>query len=248
MGRVDITWTEAKRLAPKKRDTWVRVLLLNWWATPLTYLIARYTALTPSHLTLFGFALGVYSAWSSFSEHFTLGAMLYFAHFVLDGMDGKLSRIRKENDTCRGTMDFTLDGIVCALVVIGLAFGYEDHWLTALLLVWMSLHFLDMRFGAMVYNLRATKGITDSKLISSDTGTIYGNNWLISKYVKVQDKMERFGLNALPTTGEAAFLMFIVGPLTGRMYLMTILGILCIIPAMVGNYILAYKLAGKETT
>jgi phosphatidylglycerophosphate synthase len=241
-----ITWQEARQLAPKKRDTWTRVLLLNWWATPLTYLIARYTRMDAKGLTYIGATVGALSALMFSQEKFVTGALLYFLHFALDGMDGKLSRIRKEDDTYRGMMDFTLDGIVCALVVIGLAVGYNNYPLTTLLLVWMSLHFLDMRFGAMVYNLKATRGIASSGLIGNDVEEMYGKSTLMNTYIRVQAKLEKFGMNALPTTGEAAFLMFVIGPITGWAHVMTMLGIFCTVPAMVGNYVLAYKLAKKE--
>jgi len=244
---MNITWEEAKKRAPKKRDTWTRVLLLNWWVTPLTYLVVRHTKMDAKGLTYIGAAVGALSAFAFARSALIEGALFYFVHFVLDGMDGKLSRIKVEDDTYRGTLDFTLDGVVCTLVVLGLAIGYGDYRLTSLLLVWMCLHFLDMRFGAMVYNLKATKGITSSGLINGDTEAVYGKSKLMNKYVEIQTALEKFGMNALPTTGEAAFLMFVIGPITGWVHTMTILGILCTIPAMVGNYVLAHKLARKES-
>jgi len=244
---MSITWKEAKRLAPKKRDTWTRVLLLNWWATPLTYLLAKYTTTTSKGLTYIGWGFGVCAAACFAQQAFIAGAIFYFTHFVLDGMDGKLSRLKKEDDTFRGMLDFTFDGIACVAVVIGITVGYQNHFLANLLLIWMCLHFLDMRFGAMVYNLKATKGIKGSNLINAQVEETYGKSKLMALYVKVQTQLEKVGMNALPTVGEAAFLMFVIGPLTNQMYLMTILGILCTIPAMIGNYVLAYKLARKET-
>jgi len=248
-----ISWQEAKRRAPKKRDTWARVLLLNWWVTPLTYLVARYTRITPSSLTLVGYSIGMTSGVCFVLGEWLWGPILYFIHFTLDAMDGKLSRIRGEDDTYRGMWDFIVDGIVCAAVVVGLGLGIGNKVVGVLLLFWMSLHFLDMRFGALVYNLKARLGMKEEGLIDEGAEGRYGRSKLLWVYMKVQGKFERVSMNVLPTAGEAALLMFIVGPilleLTGNlnwMVLMVILGCLCVVPAMVGNGMLAEKLAGRE--
>lgn len=248
-----ITYKEAKQRAPKRRDTWVRVLLLNWWVTPSTYLVARYTKITPESLTLCTWFMGSLAALAFGTGNPLLGVALYFIHFVLDGMDGKLSRILGKDDTFRGMMDFMLDGVVCILVVWGIATAFYDTFLTYTLLVWVGILFLDMRFSSMIYNLRASKGISDKYLISGDTEVVYGGSKVIRIYTKIQNKLDKFGLNILPTAGEAVFLMFIVGPIifliTGDItweYIMVALGVVCILPATLGDAILAIKLGGSK--
>jgi len=250
-----ITYKEAKERAPKKRDTWVRILLLNWWAVPLTYLLARYTKVAPIHLTINAFALGMAAAAAFYQGSLLLGAILYFVSFVFDGIDGKLSRVLKQDDTYRGMWDFLLDGVVCVAVVAGLALEAGSTIVTLPLLAWMGLHFLDTRFGALVHNLKGRLGIKEEGLIDERAEDRYGKSRLLRAYTRMQSKLERVGVNALPTAGEAAFLMFVVGPILvgytgnwGWMVPMVVWGCLCMVPAMVGNAILAEKLAKKRSS
>jgi phosphatidylglycerophosphate synthase len=253
------TYQEVRKKAPKKRDTWIRRIACDPIAIPLTYLLTRYTNVTPLGLTVSAFLLGMVAAtWFALS-HILVGAVYYYGHFLLDGMDGKLSRIRGEEDTYRGMWDFVLDGIVCVTVVIGLGIGSGDRLLTLVLLVWTSLHFLEMRFSSTIYHLMAQKRISSSRLVNEDMEELYTRKtggliqWTVRLYHRLAYRMEEVGLNTIPTVGEAAFLLFIVGPILWNltdniewMYIASVIGMVFMLPGILGQLVIAYILAKED--
>jgi len=239
----NITWQIAKARAKKERDIWVRRLVCDPITTPLAYLLARYTHVEPFHVALFTFLVGITAAGWFWSGHLWEGAIAYAFSFLSDSLDGKLNRVLDIDDTYRGMIDFLLDGIVCFAVVVALAWYSRHYQLTLLLLGWMGLHYLDMRFTSALYRLKAQAGERDVWLIGKEKKGILG------KYTAF---VKRFRTYPHPTLGEGVVLMFIVGPVLWHFIgiewqgWMVILGIAFILPETLGAAILALKQA-KET-
>ena len=239
-----VTYKEAKQRARKKRDIWVRKLVCDPITTPLAYLYARYTNVSPMNITAGTFFAGITAAFLFASGYLLLGAGAYFLSFLSDSLDGKLNRILGRDDTHRGIVDFILDGIVCVAIVVAIA-SYGDTLLTLLLLVWMSIHYLDMRLTSATYRLKVQFGDSSIWMINKQS-----KGWVLNTYRRF---VEKTGTYPHPTVGEAVILMFVVGPvlwhLTGNIFwehLMVGLGVLCIIPETIGAGLIAYSLAKKE--
>lgn len=247
-----VTYTEAKQRALKVRDIWVRRLIADPITTPIAFLLARYTRVTPTAVTILTFALGIGAAAAFAASRYLLGAVLYFSCFLSDGTDGKLTRVRGEDDTYRGMLDFLLDGIVCLAVVVGLGW-ISDPFLLLLLLTWMSFHYLDMRFTSAVYRLKVQRGATDVWLISPTMQEAYESHWILSTYRKTIERLASLRTYPHPTVGEAVLLMFVVGPIAYHytqdptwMHACVGLGILCVLPETFGAGLIAYLLAKEQ--
>jgi phosphatidylglycerophosphate synthase len=248
-----ITWTEAKRLAPKRRDTWSRIALCNPIALPLTYILAKHTKIPPITLTVLGFIVGIGSGVGFLEGNLILGAILYYLHFLLDGMDGKLSRLRNIDDTYRGMWDFLLDGTVWLWVVLSLMIGSKDTTLVVLLIAWIGLHFLDMRISALMYRLMALEGITSKWVVDSSTQHIYPNNLIFNLYYRISQRADKIGINVIPTIGESCILTFIVGPILWALshnvwwiYAVTIVGLMAMLPSLLGVFVITHSLARRK--
>ncbi len=249
---MNITYAEVKERAPKGRDTWFRKLIADPIAVPLVYWLAKYTGMTPIALTLLTYVFGTLAALAFGTGNLILGAVLYYIRFLLDAMDGKLSRVKQEDDTYRGAMDFLGDGLVDVLVVVGLA-TQGGQTLLFLLLVWMCINFLIHRFTSLSYRLMNQYEIWSKGFVNPEMEEVYGRNWLIKQYHKLTYRAEKKGINAMPSAAESAVLMFIIGPVTwnltnsvGWMYFFTSVGILLSLPVTAGAGVIAYQLSRRQ--
>lgn len=201
--------------------------------------------MTPLSITYYTCLTGLLAALSFFLGYLILGACLYAVSFILDSLDGKLNRVLGKDDTYRGTIDFILDGIVCFALVISLS--WYNWGLTVLLLIWMGLHYLTMRYTSITYRLKVQKG-DQSIWMVNETNT----GWLLTTYRKF---VQRFKTYPHPSTGEAVVAMFVIGPivwaLTGQVRWeawSVIIGTVFMLPETIGAVILAYKLAKELRT
>ncbi len=243
---MNITYQEAKRRARKDRDIWVRKLICDPITTPLAYLLARYTNVQPLGVTLVTWLLGLQAALQIGLNNLDWAASFYFLSFLSDSVDGKLNRVLGRDDTFRGIIDFISDGIICFLLVVAMGL-IGDMALRWLLLVWMSTHYLDMRFTSATYRLKVQ--FRDSNIWLINNTTEMTGNWLIRIYSQFVRRTHTY---PHPTVGEAIILMFVVGPLlwhfTGNIaweHLAVVLGTLFTIPETVGAAIIAFQLARR---
>jgi len=251
---MEISWKEFRRRAPKVRDCWARKLLADPIALPLTYFLVRHTKVTPVQLTIGSFLTGALAGLAFASGHLITGAGFYYLHFLLDAMDGKSSRVRQEDDTYRGSLDFMGDGIVEVLVAVGLALS-GDKTLAILLLGWMCIYYLGLRFYSLTYKTMMDRGIQNKLLVDPKMEAIYLKSvgglvgWIIKTYHRVSYKMAWLGVKPIPSTGESAVLIYVIGTTTwlltvdiSWMYLFTSIGIIFALPVTVGAGIIAYAL------
>jgi hypothetical protein len=82
------------------------------------------TTITPNQITLTGFAIGLLATLSFFTGHFAVGAALALIFGVVDGLDGKQSRVKIEN-TPRGEWEHQLDFAIEYSWWITLAFAFH---------------------------------------------------------------------------------------------------------------------------
>ncbi len=236
-----ITYKEAKQRASKERDIWVRKLVCDPLTTPLAYLCARYGIMNPKGVTYLTFATGMVAALLFWIGALTAGSVFYAGCFLLDSLDGKLSRVLDQDDTYRGMLDFLLDGIVCLAVTIALAW-HGDPILTFLLLVFMSIHYLGMRYTSATYRLKVQTGDSDLWMINKETKGVLG---LYTKFV------HKFKTYPHPTLGDGIVLMFVVGPQLWYwldikyMHVSVVLAILFMVPETIGAGLIAYKKADE---
>jgi len=257
---MEISWKEFRRRAPKVRDCWARKLLADPIALPLTYFLVRHTKVTPLQLTLGSFLTGALAGLAFALGHLITGAGLYYMHFLLDAMDGKLSRVRQEDDTYRGSWDFMGDGLVEVAVAVGLALS-GDKTLAILLLGWMCVYYLSLRFYSLSYKIMMDRGIKNKLLVDPKMEAIYLKNvgglvgWIIQTYHKANYKLAWLGVKPIPSTGESAVLIYVIGTTTwlltvdiSWMYFFTSIGIILALPVTVGPGIIAYALAKGGVT
>jgi phosphatidylglycerophosphate synthase len=117
---------EQVRATYKKRDAWWTVLLVDPLASRLVQVAAGVRWITPTRLTIAAFLLGLVAAAAFLAATpgaLVVGAILYYASFVIDCMDGKLARLRGTGSIFGSWLDFLLDRVRVAISAVALLGG-----------------------------------------------------------------------------------------------------------------------------
>jgi phosphatidylglycerophosphate synthase/putative flippase GtrA len=107
-----------------------------WVIQPLWAVVYR-SGLPANALSMLSGLLGVSSGVAVAAGRFALGGWLFLAAGILDVMDGRIARLRKEANPAGAALDSVLDRYVDSAMLMGLAWYYRDTWV--LLPVMMAL-------------------------------------------------------------------------------------------------------------
>jgi phosphatidylglycerophosphate synthase/putative flippase GtrA len=105
-----------------------------WVIQPLWKVLYR-SGLPANALSMLSGLLGVSSGVAVAAGRFTLGGWLFLASGILDVMDGRIARIRKEANPAGAALDSVLDRYVDSAMLMGLAWYYRDNWVLLPVLV-----------------------------------------------------------------------------------------------------------------
>ena len=260
-----IPYAAAKQRALKKSDAWTEVLFCDPITLPIAYLLANYTRAHPLHVTLLAFVSRLAAAALFYHGWLLYGGVCAIIGFQLDGIDGKLARILQKDVTLHGTLDFILDQVAFMAMIIGVglyAIRLGDMQLILLLLLWTIAYFVLMSLISTAMRLRIEAGIksfTDtsetiaacqvgiSKLGKAAAKSIFGK--ALKTFLGARQELAKYRTIFYPTTIEAQFLLFMVGPIAASVIGTTFsvrvcagLAILCFIPEIFINIALIWLL------
>ncbi|WP_425441963.1 GtrA family protein [Stigmatella erecta] len=98
-----------------------------WIIQPLWAVVYR-SGLPANALSMLSGLLGVSSGVAVAAGRFALGGWLFLAAGILDVMDGRIARLRKEANPAGAALDSVLDRYVDSAMLMGLAWYYRDTW------------------------------------------------------------------------------------------------------------------------
>lgn len=98
-----------------------------WVIQPLWALLLR-SGLPANALSMLSGLLGISAGVALAAGRFALGGWLFLAAGILDVMDGRIARTRKEANPAGAALDSVLDRYVDSAMLMGLAWYYRDTW------------------------------------------------------------------------------------------------------------------------
>lgn len=129
----------------KPRDSWWTVFLVDPLACRLALLVANYTSITPNGLTRLSMLIGAASAVCFSQGRLAEGAILFYASFAVDCMDGKVARLKGTGTPFGLWLDYVGDRIRVACCAFGLAYGqYVENGELDFLLAAVGIVLLDL--------------------------------------------------------------------------------------------------------
>ncbi len=105
-----------------------------WIIQPLWKVVYR-SGLPANALSMLSGLLGVSSGVAVAAGRFTLGGWLFLGSGILDVMDGRVARMRKEANPAGAALDSVLDRYVDSAMLMGLAWYYRSTWVLLPVLV-----------------------------------------------------------------------------------------------------------------
>ncbi len=97
------------------------------------------TGVTPTQLTLIGFVFGLGACGAAATGHWMLASLLWWAGRIMDGLDGTLARLTKQQSDYGGYVDILCDFTVYSLLPVAVVWNIHGEgrraWLVLSLLL-----------------------------------------------------------------------------------------------------------------
>lgn len=106
-----------------------------FWVIQPLWKVVYFSGLPANALSMLSGLLGVSSGVAVAAGRFTLGGWLFLGSGILDVMDGRVARLRKEANPAGAALDSVLDRYVDSAMLMGLAWYYRNTWVLLPVLV-----------------------------------------------------------------------------------------------------------------
>ncbi len=218
--------SEIRERTYKPVDAWWTVILVDPLASRLVRLVAPYRWLTPNALTLIATVLGA-GAVAGFARGdqrgLIAGALLFHLSFVVDCMDGKIARLNGTGTVFGQWLDFVLDRVrvfFCALALFGGQYARHHDvdylWLMAVAIFLDLIRYLN---GGQVEKVRRGMAEELDALGLSVEPREEPRSWK----ERAGARLRRNRIRPHLFSGiEYEMFVYIVGPLTGMIFQLTV--------------------------
>jgi len=248
-----MTRTDKKKqqTALKQQDAPIEVLIVDQITLPIAQVSAR-LRIHPLVVTAFAFIARIAAAYL-FMLNMTMGGAIFACiGFLLDGIDGKIARIRHVDEELHGTVDFLLDQVAFAVMAIGAliwSVSKNQDYIASLLATWLGAYLILMAFTSTWNRLLAQnhmgykKGVGEqvfTDALQSDKNKMISIiiKYLYKYFIYMRRGVARFRMTPLPTSIESEVVMFMIAPIFHYQIVILFLGILLLIPDILITLIL----------
>jgi phosphatidylglycerophosphate synthase len=209
----------------KQMDAPAEVVLVDPITLPIAKLLAK-LQVSPLLITALAFVCRVGGACLFAINQLELGAASSIVGFYLDGIDGKVARIRHYRENLHGAIDFLLDQTAFAAMGIGALVWATRHGsvLSAVLVgVWLALYMVLMAFTSTWFRLLSQSGIAftpgthkavfdDAMSSRQDSAVKRILAFLARLFAAARSWSERFRMMPYFGAIESEILIFMVAP------------------------------------
>jgi phosphatidylglycerophosphate synthase/putative flippase GtrA len=98
-----------------------------WTVKPLWALVLA-SGIPATGITILSALIGAASGFAAAAGHFTSAGWLFILSGILDTLDGRVARVRKEESRAGSAIDSVLDRYTDSAVLIGLGWYYREGW------------------------------------------------------------------------------------------------------------------------
>ena len=241
----------------KSKDAWFEVIFVD----PITLFFAKKLIkikTNPLMLTLFAFLLRISAGIAFVLNYFLIGAILAYLGILFDGMDGKVARGLNKFTLQQGTLDFILDQIAFAFILLcfALNFIYFNPNLLNLLVIflWLLFYYILMSLTSTKHRLLLEVGIKSmnmkehrnhyDKILKKSKKSL---KFIKDIYMKLDNLFGKFRMIPFPSTIESEFFIFIFAPLFfNYFWILGLVGVICFIPDILSHLYTCYLLTQND--
>jgi len=226
----------------KRQDAPFEVIIVDPITLPIAKLLAR-MKVHPLVVTALAFLSRVCSAIFFSQGILVAGATFAVIGFFLDGIDGKIARIRRIDEELHGTVDFLLDQVSFAIMGIGgivWLTGKSYSIETVLLSSWLGFYMILMSFTSTWFRLLSQHGLVykwgiGEEIYRTSMSRTNGKmNYFIKLpvniFFRIRQHLAKFRITPYFGAIESEIVVFMIAPLFGFKPLFLILGIIFLLP------------------
>lgn len=235
----------------KRQDAPVEVLVVDPITLPIARLCARYHV-HPVQVTAVALLFRLAAAAAFFSGTLVLGSLLSITGFLLDGIDGKVARLRNIDKELHGTLDFLSDQLAFAAMAMAIvSWTSRTYRLNSVLCIclWLAAYMLLMAFTSTWFRLLLQSGDTEhdgaarrnlaAAVDADDAGRLASMlSILLRIFNRVNTSMSRYRMLPYPGAIESEVVVFMLAPLLKFNWVVVLIGALLLLPDIAINLIM----------
>ncbi|MCA1706065.1 MAG: hypothetical protein LC808_23520 [Actinobacteria bacterium] len=235
----------------KSQDAPTEVLIVDPITLPVARLLARWRV-HPLQVTAIAFVSRMAAAAAFFLGALEVGAVLSILGFLLDGIDGKVARLRSIDEELHGTLDFLSDQTAFAAMALGaVSWTSRSYRLSAVLCIclWLAAYMLMMAFTSTWFRLLLQTGNTEhqgaARRILSEEDDAGGSGWcaaqlalLVRAFTRVNGFTSRYRMLPYPGAIESEVVVFMVAPFFAFNWYVVLFGAVLLLPDIAINLIM----------
>lgn len=232
----------------KSQDAPIEVLIVDPITLPIARLCARWRV-HPLQVTALAFVFRVAAAGAFFFGALRLGAAWSIVGFLLDGIDGKVARLRHVDEELHGTLDFLSDQSAFAAMAVGaVSWTSRAYQLSAVLCIslWLAAYMLLMAFTSTWFRLLLQTGNTEhqgaARRILAEGVDKDHAGWIASPlaflmraFNRVNAFMGRYRMFPYPGAIESEVVVFMVAPFVQFNWVVVLFGAVLLLPDIAIN-------------
>ena len=238
----------------KDLDAWSEVFIVDPLTKPIVARLIKVKWVKPYHISLCSLITGLSSSLLFLFHHNITAGILWFGSIILDGIDGKLARARKQYLFTHAILDQLFDQLAIAFFIIVAVIVMQSHtlYLVSLLAIFYIFevsYALRMEFASRYSNNRSLKH-KQLDIVSKYEEYLNmikstSTSSLLKSILELADRIHRFTFRyrtfPYPKTSDVRFLItaYLIYPNTFVLYLC----ILFAIPDLVISIFLLWKIA-----
>lgn len=230
---------------------WTGFLYIDYLSIRITWFFANFTRFTPNQVTFIHFVirLGAVGAFCGGTRTSLFsGALLYQLSIILDDVDGKLARVKGMSSASGKYFDHICDAIgdfLCLAVLIYLQIlenPQSEMW--NMIGIAMPFLYLFVSYESILFNeistpiARLETSMQGQANLSPHDASQKMNNFPLGK-IRQFSKEIRISLVTLDMA-DVAILLFVVGPLLGKVQLMIFVGLFFMVERLVVGKMIFY--------
>lgn len=223
------------RNTDKNLEPWWTEIVLRPFVYKMVYIFANYTRLTPNHITILSFMIGMISAYyflKGTSLYLIIGALLFELSYIIDRIDGRIARLKRQQSKFGAYLDFELDISKYFLIILCMIYG---QYILTNDITYFIYGFIFIFFEFVAITHVYTIGDVRFQKVSDTLNILNGKVPFIIRFKQYIDPKNRLAFS--PSAVEAETVSIFIAPILNKIKLGMIIGSIILVTYILSSII-----------
>lgn len=238
----------------KKLDAPAEVILVDPVTVPVAKLLAG-LKVHPITITFIAFLFRSLAGVLFITSHLKIGALSSVIGYYLDGIDGKIARLRHLDEELHGTTDFLLDQLAFGIMGIGAiiwSVNNANHITSVLIACWLALYMVFMAYTSTLFRILSQHQINYEDIKNNMGPSFFSRSQtpanalfkVLQKpadlYFKLKKKASKYRMSPYFGAIESEIFIFMLAPFFNFNYVLIAFSIIFLLPDTLFTTVLIY--------